>query len=81
MNKQYQVKDVRKVFSNPNGRDYLLIAQDRDYGIVQDVNSFQIVVVWKLNLENGDWGNGYYFEHKEMPEAVSFFKKKVRGAI
>ncbi len=69
------------IFHNPNGRDYLLITHNKDYGIVQDVNSFQIVITWKLNLKNGDWGNGYYFDYEDMVKAVDFYDKKIRGAI
>ena len=65
-------------FNNRNGREYELIDENGDYSLLLDLKSYQIVVAWKLNKKNNDWGQGYYYYIENIQDALNFYQKKVK---
>ena len=62
-------------FKNSNGKTYEVIAKIGDYAFLQDVNSFQFVVVWCL--QKNSWVQGYYFDADRGEQAKGFFNARV----
>lgn len=77
MNNIYDILVVGGTYHNDNGKDYIILAFDKDADIaifLNPENNFTPYVGAKF-VRFGSWGSGHYF--KTLQEACDWFNKKI----